>query len=432
MKKLNQKYKGWDVKTLEHQFLKLHIAPELGGRIIQIEMQGYEYLFNNPLLIGKKLDTTRLGDKGAWLNFGGEKIWPAPQGWDTPEQWSGPPDPVLDSGIYEIGDEIKTEAGNGFTSISPVDNRTGLQIKREIILEKNRSAVNIQASFINKSNKSVKWSVWPVVQINTPGEEDDRYRVICPVNLQSKFDKGYKVMHGLANNPQNGFDDFGNVVVSYGYLVGKIGFDSDAGWMAFFDTITGKTFILLFDYKDHALYPEDTSMQVWTMGRGMIFSRNRIAEFLNDKTLNPPYLEMEILSPIQEIEPESSIHFNYKMLCTTISPCNKSIYKASDVGIIAAPMHYELISEIAIFRAQYGVFNSGKVRVVMHDKSKDSQQQGVVLCEQEVSPFSGVDLKFSIKSGLLFGCQNSLSAFVYDIDDNFVGTLEQIKLNNHE
>jgi hypothetical protein len=74
-------YKGWKVRSLESRWIKLYITPHLGGRIIQLEMDGFEFFFVNPLLAGKELDSTRLGEHGSWLNFGGEKIWPAPQGW---------------------------------------------------------------------------------------------------------------------------------------------------------------------------------------------------------------------------------------------------------------------------------------------------------------------------------------------------------------
>ena len=75
-------YKGWKVWSLENRWMKLYIAPRLGGRIIQLEMEDHEFFFVNPLLAGKEPDSTRLGEHGGWLNFGGEKIWPAPQGWN--------------------------------------------------------------------------------------------------------------------------------------------------------------------------------------------------------------------------------------------------------------------------------------------------------------------------------------------------------------
>src|SRR5207249_175121 len=92
----NEKYNGWDVRTLQNKWVKLYIARQFGGRILQIEMDGYEFFFVNPKLKGVVPDKTRLGKNGEWLNYGGEKIWPAPQGWSDQRQWPGPPDAILD------------------------------------------------------------------------------------------------------------------------------------------------------------------------------------------------------------------------------------------------------------------------------------------------------------------------------------------------
>lgn len=428
MKQSSQSYKGWNIRVLENQWVKLHIAPHLGGRIIQLGMDGYEYFFNNPLLSGKKPDETRLGENGSWLNFGGEKIWPAPQGWDSPEQWPGPPDPVLDSGIYTVGDKYTSENRTGLTVTSPVDSRTGLQITKEVFLEKKRSVTVVNASFCNKTKLPIRWSVWPVLQMNTQGGEDDRYRVICPVNPKSKFETGFKVMHGLANSPQYKKDAFGNLVVNYSYLVGKVGLDSNAGWMAFLDLKTGKVLALTFDYDENEHYPENTSVQIWTQGRGIIFSRNKIVEYPNNKKQNPPYMEMEILSPLKEIKPGEGISFKYKMLCSTITPSNDSIHCVNEMGIIASPLNLESKEDDTIIKAKYGVFNEGKIKIVLSRISGDEDEENRILYEKKVSPSEGTDININIKSKVLFNKKTSLAVMVYDLDDRLLGKIEQIKI----
>lgn len=408
--------------------IKLHVSGELGGRIIQLEMDDYEYFFNNPLLTGKNPDETRLGENGSWLNFGGEKIWPAPQGWDSPEQWSGPPDPVLDSGIYTVSRVYTSEKGNSLTVTSPADPRTGLQITKEVFLEKKRSVTVVNATFSNKTKLPVRWSVWPVLQMNTHGSEDERYRVICPVNPESKFETGFKVMHGLANNPQYKQDTFGNLVINYRYLAGKVGLDSSAGWMAFLDSKTGKVLALAFDYEKNGHYPENTSIQIWTQGRGTIFSRNKIVEYQNNRKLNPPYMEMELLSPLKKINPEESIHFKYKMLCSTITPFHDSIYSVNEMGIIASPLTLKSKEDSTIINAKYGVFNEGKIKIFLSRVSRDKDEKANVLYEKKVSPYEGTDINISVKSEVLFNKKTSLAIAVYDLDDRFLGEIEQIKL----
>lgn len=75
---------------LKNEFIEVAIAPELGGRIMEFSLSGRNFLFENPLLKGaENVQPTSAWD-GKWLNYGGEKIWPAPQGWGDPErEWGG-------------------------------------------------------------------------------------------------------------------------------------------------------------------------------------------------------------------------------------------------------------------------------------------------------------------------------------------------------
>ena len=94
-------YKGWSSIQLNNNLIKAHIIPEIGGRTIQFELGGHEFFWVNDSLVGKVSPKTGLGVNREWLNYGGEKIWPAPQGWSGKgDQWEGPPDPVLDGMPY--------------------------------------------------------------------------------------------------------------------------------------------------------------------------------------------------------------------------------------------------------------------------------------------------------------------------------------------
>jgi hypothetical protein len=429
MEQGKKKYKGWNVRILSNNWIKLFIVPQLGGRIIQIDMKGYEFLFNNPLLLGMEPDETRLGKNGTWLNFGGEKIWPAPQGWDSSQKWPGPPDPILDSGIYSADNIFTSENGKRLTVSSPFDKRTGLQITKEVFMPNNRSVVKVIAAFLNRNSEIKKWSVWPVLQMNTQGDDIyERYRIICPINSASKFEKGFKVMHGLVNNPQNSIDIYGNLIVNYKYLVGKVGLDTKSGWMAFLDLQSGKIFILSFDYQENEFYPENTSAQIWTQGRGIIYSRNRVLEFKNDKRLNPPYIEMEILSPLQEIKPAESIHFKYRMFCSTIPPDTETVKDISELGIIAQPLSMKTKGDNIFIEAKYGVFNEGTIKIMARHVSQ--AENGEILFEKKVSPLLGINVKLNYKNKLVFNNKYCLSTVIFDESGYYLGELELMKLHD--
>lgn len=420
-------YNGWNVSLLKNQWLKLSIAPQLGGRIIQLEMNGYEFFFVNRQLAGKEPDSTRLGPNGTWPNFGGEKIWPAPQGWDSPNQWPGPPDPVLDSGVYKADKYTHIPEKNALTLTSPFDSYTGLQVERDVSLSDDSSEVIINVRFCNKSNTTREWSIWPVCQIDMPGvNRGKQYQIVCPVNTNSKFENGYKVMHGVVNNPQNKFDSYGNLVVDYQYLVGKVGLDTNSNWIAYIDKTTGKVLVLTFQYQEGETYPEHTSVHIWSQGRGLIHSRNKITEFRNDEQLNPPYMEMELLSPLRDIKPGEKMEYEYRMLASTI-PSGSEIKSANKWGVIASPLQIITRNDGIAITAKYGVYTDGRIKLMLREASEPGNQ--FCLLETQVSPFEGITINQNIKQDLLTGHYTSLTIEMYDKEDCFIGELDKITIN---
>ena len=98
---LGSTYQGWETLRLANPLIELQILPEIGGRIIQFKLGDREFLWVNPQLAGKFPEPSGLNAEGGWFNIGGDKLWPAPQGWDNDQQWPGPPDAVLDGQPYE-------------------------------------------------------------------------------------------------------------------------------------------------------------------------------------------------------------------------------------------------------------------------------------------------------------------------------------------
>jgi hypothetical protein len=95
-------YRGWNTRCLRNGFIEVHVVPEIGGRVVQFKVGKKEFLWVNPDLAGKYPTGSGLTPEGGWLNYGGDKLWPAPQGWENAEQWPGPPDAVLDGQPYRV------------------------------------------------------------------------------------------------------------------------------------------------------------------------------------------------------------------------------------------------------------------------------------------------------------------------------------------
>lgn len=284
---------------LKNRFIEVSVAPELGGRIMEFSLSGRNFLFENPLLKGDANVQAARPRDGEWLNYGGEKIWPAPQGWDDPErEWGGPPDPFIDGGRFEV----LSEGENFIELASPVEPRSGVQIFRKIEILDGESRVKISAKLFNRSEKAKRWSLWPVAQMAHTSES-------CEASVPAGA-SGWKVMHGLVNNPQYVFDG-GILRVKCMRIVGKAGALAPAGWTAFGDPENGRLFAASFKFDPSADYPDSTSVQIWTSGEGAIYSRKKLRIFGAPGPENPAYTELEILSPLSDIRPGGFAGFEY-------------------------------------------------------------------------------------------------------------------------
>ncbi|GAA5219989.1 DUF4380 domain-containing protein [Membranihabitans marinus] len=353
-------YKGWKVSRLKNRWMEVFILPEIGGRMMQILSNEYEYLFVNKNLEGQKPHSKTNDDQ--WENFGGEKIWPGPQGWGSDHMWPGPPDVVLDTGVYQSS--VMNVEGNTKISLkSEVEILSGLQIDRTIELNQDCSEIVIHAKMTNHHDAAAEWSVWPVAQMNSADLQSvNRYCVTSPRCLGGNFDKGYTVLHGLVNNPQVRKDEFQNIVLDYQYLVGKIGIDNREGWVAYADRSEGKVAVFLFDYVEGAAYPQDTSVQIWTQGRGMIYSRGQVKSFDDQLITTPPYLEVELLSPLKKIGKGESVEFSYKIRICTI-PKMLSVLGNREVGVIAQPLSVKYDDNDIHITGGFGCFYEGLAKL---------------------------------------------------------------------
>src|SRR5208283_3258202 len=71
-------YRKWNVYKLSNGLVSLFVAPDLGGRAIQLQLGDHEYFFVNKALEGKVLPESENNLKAGWANYGGDKVWPGP------------------------------------------------------------------------------------------------------------------------------------------------------------------------------------------------------------------------------------------------------------------------------------------------------------------------------------------------------------------
>lgn len=364
-------YRGWKSYRLSNGLATLHVVPQIGGRVIQFELAEHPFLFVDQELAGKVFPPEENGGgKGGWKNYGGSKLWPAPQGWQTDDQWPGPPDPVLDGGVYEGQITSRDPSRVSVKVISPKDERTGIQLWREISLFEGETRVRHDCGMRNVSRRPVRWSIWEVVQLDTasaadPTQPNDDFWAYCPINPQSAHARGFVPLYGQVTHPSWQPDDSaGLFAVQYAHRVGKVGLDSDAGWLAAVNGKTDHCFVGKFQWFAGREYPDHSSVEFWLNGAGE-FILNGLAITNSPNHKETPYLmEAEILSPLVALQPGDEYRFQIDWFATR---CPKPIVEITEAAAIHQPLRVTVGMNRAALTGVFGVFYEGRARAVILD-----------------------------------------------------------------
>jgi hypothetical protein len=260
------------VTWLERGDLRLGLVPELGGRLLSVRHRGVELLWRNADFVDDDLRgeyAPNAGRMGDWVNYGGDKTWPAPQGWDGPDQWPGPPDPVLDSGPYAVAAD-----GDTVTMTSAPDLRTGLRLTRAITILDDGYRLDLRAE--NVSARRVRWALWNVTQLPGGGSVIAGLRRPDVVALVAG-----------TGTPEYTVDS-DRLVVPPQDVVGKLGVPGTAGW------VTYGPLTLSFDVDPAAEYPDGGSpLEIW-------LEHPLPSPLASLGDLDPParIVELEVLGPL--------------------------------------------------------------------------------------------------------------------------------------
>jgi hypothetical protein len=265
------------VTWLERGDLRLGLVPELGGRLLSVRHRGVELLWRDTELLDDDLRgeyAPNAGRMGDWVNYGGDKTWPAPQGWDGPDQWPGPPDPILDSGPYTA-----VVDGDTVTMTSAPDPRTGLRFTRAITILDDGYELRLTAG--NTSSRRVRWALWNVTQLPGGGSITAGLRRPDVVALVAG-----------TGTPEYTVDG-DRLVVPAQDVVGKLGVPGTAGW------VTYGPLTLSFDVHPSGEYPDRGSpLEIW-------LEHPLPAPLAELGGLNPParIVELEVLGPVTTLVP---------------------------------------------------------------------------------------------------------------------------------
>jgi hypothetical protein len=149
-------FQGWDAEEISNDWLQLSIVKQLGGRLMQVNFAGHPYLFVNPGYKGKYISPAQAN--GKWINYGGDKLWPLPEGRGDERHWAGPTSDVLDDGDYDL--KVISQAPVCAVRLEgPADPVTGLQYSREISLSADSPQISFHAVMTNATGHPIRWSM---------------------------------------------------------------------------------------------------------------------------------------------------------------------------------------------------------------------------------------------------------------------------------
>jgi hypothetical protein len=363
-------YKGWNAYRLTNGLVTLFVAPDIGGRAIQMQLGDQDYFFVNQDLAGKLLPAEQNNLQAGWANYGGDKVWPGPEGWSNDDQWQSVPYYTLDGSKYdsEITSSNSSEVAVKVTS--PKDPRTGVQFVRTYHVYANTTRIKVDQVMRNISKRPVRWGVWHLIQndaadANDPSKPNPELYMYVPLNPKSQHPGGYYVMFGDVRHPSYQVVDNGRMLkIQYLYRVGKVGVDSSAGWFAVVNGQKNIGFVENFTYFPGMDYPDNASVESWNDGPGT-FSRGPWDQVLADDVKKTPYFfESEGMSPYAALAPGEEYSFPiYWSPARVTNP----VHDAVAAGIVSEPLSAKVEGGRVTLRGTFGVFIPGTLEATFYN-----------------------------------------------------------------
>ena len=267
-----ENYHGWsNALAIRNSRAELVVVPEI-GRVMRFGLLGSDnVLWNDPSLYGKPVNP----DAPDWINFGGDKSWPAPEAdwglYTGRRDWHPPP-------AFDAAPNDARIDGHDVVLLSPVDPFYGIQVRRRLHLDDREPKLTIATSYERVSGTPSKIGVWVITQFNHP------QLVVIPKPEKSIFPEGFV---SFSEGPWT------NVVASHRFIQitrdiarpHKLGCDADELlWVG------ERTMCLVSSPRVHGEYPDrGASAEVYT---------------------NPDpkeYVELEMLGPLSRMKPGDSI-----------------------------------------------------------------------------------------------------------------------------
>ncbi len=355
-------FQGWDAQVVTNRWVRLTFIPKLGGRIMQVEFNGHPYLFVNPKYLGQYISPQEA--HGGWINYGGDKIWPMPEGDSDESHWR-----LASTAIDDLPYTFKVLSEGERCIVELVgqpDTITGLQYSRTISLSAESPEIGFHAVMKNATDYPIEWSVQSVSQYDlgdhqNPADYNHHFFAYTPVNAASSYPDGYHVRSGLADDPSFSVAD-DVFQFHWGYFDNEVWLDSSAGWLAVVDQQTQYGMIERFNFLPNGSYPGKATVIFSKNGPSVSFDKEGRASIPVTKPESTPYyMEAEINSPIVRQQPNETYAMD-----TTWSPIriNNFPQAVTNAGVVTQRLSATRHGENTTLNGTFSTFIAGNLTAV--------------------------------------------------------------------
>jgi hypothetical protein len=334
-----------------------------------MQLGDQEFFFVNQALAGKVLPPEQNNVKTGWANYGGDKVWPAPEGWMSDSEWPSIPYYILDGSRFASQVVTETPAEVAVRVTSPADPRTGVQFERTFHVYAGTTRIKVDQVMRNISRREIRWGIWHLIQndaadAHDPSQPNPELYMYIPLNPHSRYPEGYYKPYGDARHPSYEIIDGGRMLrVHYLYRVGKAAADTDRGWYAVVNGQKNIGFVENFKCFAGVEYPDGASVETWNDGPGTI-SRGAFDQVLeNDPKKTPYFLESELLSPYATLGPGEEYSFPVYWAPTRVP---HPVLDPSSAGAVSEPLSAKIQGTSVTLRGVFGVFSPGTLEATFY------------------------------------------------------------------
>jgi len=405
-------YRGWSAVRLANGIVELFVVPEIGGRVVQLSLGGSDFFYVNPRHVGRRYPAEENDFDSGWKNYGGSKVWPAPQGWSSDVEWPGPPDPILDGGAYSCEILEQRQETAAIRLESPPDEYTGLTFSRVIRIFQGSASVEVHHTMRNTGARGVRWSIWQVTQQPANADIAIFWRATTYHQLFGDQPYGH-----VTSDPEARL-----CKLRYMDQVAKLATKPEQGWVAALNSRRGTALVETFPLFPSLTYPDDAPLELWVNGHGSFTAHGDRIEMGQDPNGCDAFIETEILSPLVELALQDEYCFRTFWRPTSIKA--NAIVSVNDCAAIGRPLKTERQGRNVIVTGSFGLLRAGKLELASISRSGRVDE---VRTLGPATPLSPCDLECSIPfrpdlSRISLRLRNSCG--------NLLGTLDSAVITN--